>query len=329
MKIQPQFWDADGFSSGVAAVHVKGGWGYIDQTGTLVIQPRFQLARRFAEGVAPVRSESGWLFIDKNGTPVPNLTGFEDATSFSEGLATVKVEGAWRFITHKDDFVFGQEWANARPFRNSLATVQAESGGRYGFIDHSGKYAIKPGFEDAKAFSEGLAAVRLNRRWGYVRTNGEMQIPNGYPLFADEFAGALAVVSDPVTGAQMYVNTDGVVQFFKSRKPAEIERGTGDDYTMVTLHVSSVPPQADVYLIPAYIWDLGDQTRRTPSNLHESELKDYIKEHFEYLIGKTDLQTRVIEQTYVGLFLLGEDIQHRRLDLRIGENSASVSFYKK
>jgi hypothetical protein len=155
-----------------------------------------------------------------------------------------------------------------------------------------------------------------------------MQIPNNYPLFADEFNAGLAVVSGPVDGAQMYIDTDGRTQFFKSKKPAEVDRGISD-YTMVTLKVSSVPQKAKVYLVPAYIWDLGDQNQTPPSRLRDPELRAYVADHFELLQGQTDLEIRVIEQTYVALFVLGEDMQRRRLDVRLGGSSASVSFDNK
>jgi hypothetical protein len=90
MQIEPDFWDADNFSDGLAGVH-KGGWGYIDRSGKVVIPARYLQARRFSEGVAPVKGPSGWLFIDKTGRPIDDLSGFEDATSFGEGLAAVQV----------------------------------------------------------------------------------------------------------------------------------------------------------------------------------------------------------------------------------------------
>jgi hypothetical protein len=39
MKIEPDFWDADNFPDGLAIVH-KGGWGYIDRAGKVVIPAR-------------------------------------------------------------------------------------------------------------------------------------------------------------------------------------------------------------------------------------------------------------------------------------------------
>jgi hypothetical protein len=331
MKIETNFLHADIFSDGLAAVHLKAGWGYIDKDGKLVIEPRFSQARRFSEGIAPIKSDQRWSFIDKTGLPVRALSGFEDAMNFSAGLAAVRVGNKWRFITHEGKKNFDLEFAKVSDFNEGLAAVQEEENGKFGFIDSFGNYAIRPVFDDARPFSEGLAAVRVNGRWGYVDKKGELRIPNNYPFLADEFSGGLAAVSDPVRGAKMYINADGKPQFFKSSKKLDTERAT-TNYGLCLVKLSSVPPGADVYLIPAYIWDQAERSRPAPSQLKGSDLKSYLNEHFEFEVkeGPTNVEARNIrEQTYVVLFLLGADMQRRSLDLRIGENSVSVSFEHK
>jgi hypothetical protein len=324
MQIESDFWDADSFSDGLAAVH-KGGWGYIDRTGKVVVSPRYLQARQFSEGVASVKDPSGWLFVDKTGKPVDGLSGFGDAKSFSGGLAAVQVGDKWRFTTHEGKKKFELEFTKVSNFSEGLAAVQEAKNGKYGFIDSSGTYLIQPVFEDAMPFAEGLAAVRLDKRWGYVNKSSEMRIPNSYPFFADEFVGGLALVSNPVDGSEMYINREGKPQFFKSKKPIQRERGAAE-YAMCSLQLSSAPSKANVYLIPAYIWDQGNQNQPPPSQFKEPELKAYLKEHFEFLRGETNLETHIIEQNYVALFLRGEETQRRRLDIRLGNNAASVSF---
>jgi len=120
-------------------------------------------------------------------------------------------------------------------------------------------------------------------------------------------------------------DADGRSQFFKSKKPASVERGTSD-YSMVRLEASSSPLSADVYLVPAYIWDLGDNNATPPSHLDDSGLRDFMQEHFDYLQGETNLQKDVIEQKYTVLFVLGKKTKKRTLDARIGVNHISETF---
>jgi hypothetical protein len=46
----------------------------------------------------------------------------------------------------------------------------------YGFIDRLGREVIPPFFEEARAFSEGRAAVKLGGKWGYIKTDGTSAI---------------------------------------------------------------------------------------------------------------------------------------------------------
>jgi len=104
LTIEPQFEDAEDFSEGLAPVKVKvelvwcprdasgnrsGStmmFGYIDQTGKLVIPPVFDSAAPFSEGVGAVRKCDQAFFIDKSGKTV--ISGsFTYASSFSGGLA--------------------------------------------------------------------------------------------------------------------------------------------------------------------------------------------------------------------------------------------------
>jgi hypothetical protein len=55
------------FSRGLAAVYLKGKYGYIDRQGKLVIPARYEAARDFSEGLAPIATGSRLVAIDKTG----------------------------------------------------------------------------------------------------------------------------------------------------------------------------------------------------------------------------------------------------------------------
>ncbi len=46
--------------------------------------------------------------------------------------------------------------------------------GKYGFIDKNGDFVIKPKFDDAWYFREGLAAVELNGKYGFIDKSGKI-----------------------------------------------------------------------------------------------------------------------------------------------------------
>ncbi|EPZ6837050.1 WG repeat-containing protein, partial [Campylobacter coli] len=47
-------------------------------------------------------------------------------------------------------------------------------------MDKSGKFVIKPKFDYVWSFGEGLAAVKLNGKWGFIDKNGEFVIESKF-----------------------------------------------------------------------------------------------------------------------------------------------------
>jgi len=89
-------------------IHQNNGYGYIDQSGKVVIPTRYDWASEFSEGVALVRSGSSTFFIDMNGDEVIS-SRLQPSESYSDGLALsydrplIKVrccEGPCQFIGH-------------------------------------------------------------------------------------------------------------------------------------------------------------------------------------------------------------------------------------
>ena len=84
-----------------------------------------------------------------------------------------------------------------------------------GFIDRSGHIVVNPRYEDARGeFSEGLVAVSVNKKWGYIDTTGRMVIPPQFNI-AQEFSEGLAPVKIG-TGCELcgkwgFINKDGKV----------------------------------------------------------------------------------------------------------------------
>lgn len=156
--------------------------GYIDETGKVVITPQFDDARDFSEGLAYVSSKEFRGFIDRHGKTVIKLDS--EAKDFHEGLAAVKGSG--------------------------------RTG--WGYMDRSGRWVIKPQYRIADDFSEGLAQVMVDRKFGYINKKGEMMIPPrfnahtvGYSwkekFDTSRFSEGLASVS--VGGRYGYINKKG------------------------------------------------------------------------------------------------------------------------
>jgi len=188
MMVSDQMNFPESFSEGLEPVQVGGvggDTGFIDTTGKFVIQPQFIWANPFSEGLAAVRVRGGdenFGYIDKNGQIVIKPR-FHDAYSFSEGLAGVswwasghrsnipndKKEG---YINHSGQIVFQVECCMSFHFTEGLVPSTAHNITKWGYRDTTGKWAIPPKFSAAHNFDDGIAAVEINGKLGYINKTG-------------------------------------------------------------------------------------------------------------------------------------------------------------
>lgn len=97
------------------------------------------------------------------------------------------------------------------------ALFPIEKNGKSGYIDNTGKVIIKPIFDEAESFNEGLAPVRTGDDWGFIDTTGKIVIK---PQFfeASGFSDGIASVGvwfpkkkviDQKVGYYSYIDTKG------------------------------------------------------------------------------------------------------------------------
>jgi len=210
------------FSQGPEAVSVNGKWGYLDASGQFVLLPQFTCAGPFRNNRACVETLTGVAYINPTGKVVTWLD-FEAGRDFYEGRAAAKLRGEWCYIDTTGRVVIFPRYTVADDFTNGLARVcegerwgiidnqgqyvvpaefealiypapenrlPAKQNGKWGYValtgERAGEWAVPPGFEAVKAFSNNRAAVKKAfSPWGYIRPDGALITP----LMFDE-AGA-------------------------------------------------------------------------------------------------------------------------------------------
>lgn len=185
-------------------------FGFIDKTGKLVIDfgrlPRAtELVREFREGRALIylkKEKRGGTpgdadyvagYIDETGEVII-APRFEHARDFSEGLAYAGAKGSGGFIDRRGRVVIKVDFS-VKDFHEGLAAAAPARGRGWGYIDRSGRSVIKPQYQFADDFSEGLAGVAVEGKYGFIDKRGEMVIPPRFVLRRGGRHGELIVSS--------------------------------------------------------------------------------------------------------------------------------------
>lgn len=187
-------------------------YGYVDSKGFYVINPQFSSATYFRGDLALVEKDGKKGYINKKGGFEINPI-YKEATVFSEGVAiTVQEDGAPTVINPAGKALFTLKKATRmHTFCDGRAMYgQYDEKGNihYGYVDTGGKTVIRPAYQNAHSFSEGLAAVTNNEgKWGYINTAGKLEINYQFSS-AGYFHNGHAVVSDG-NGSYGVIDTKG------------------------------------------------------------------------------------------------------------------------
>lgn len=217
-KMLGPFVRANGFFKGLCAVEFPedGKMCYIDLQGTKVTPALFDEAYPFEDGLALVENNGKRYYVNIKGETVLEPE-FEEFGSFSEGLAWFEKDGKYGYMDIKGNVVIPPVHATMDFFREGVAFSDlrymklidkqgnpVEPSERwflsqtddeniswfpfkqdelFGFRDENNNVIIAPQFEDADIVIDGIARVKQNGLYGYLK------IPSGEwlkkPMFAD------------------------------------------------------------------------------------------------------------------------------------------------
>lgn len=162
--------DAGVYSEGFVAVKKDGKWGYYNLVGDYQFGT-YEEAGSFFNGFAAVKSEGSWKVIDKDGTEVSD--SYEDIrlnpnqSYLAEGVMLAKENGKWHI--YKND---GKKQIDFECEDIDLLTedhvIAFKKDGLWGFVDWDGTVLLEPVYEQARSFSNGLAAVCMHEKWGFI-----------------------------------------------------------------------------------------------------------------------------------------------------------------
>ncbi|MFC6997516.1 WG repeat-containing protein [Rufibacter roseus] len=187
------------FKGNLFAIKQGGKWGYIDSVGNLILEPQFLNAGDFNEGLAKVEVESGINYIDKGGNVVIRIeegfVDFQKFPNFKEGSIVLKSNDKYK--------IYDRE-GNSQLVNTNIDNIYSMSGGlmrfsigeNYGFIKAGQtSYYLNPTYQEAQDFTDGVAIVGSNGKFGGINKNGDYLFPPKF-TWCHEFSEGLALAYD-------------------------------------------------------------------------------------------------------------------------------------
>lgn len=168
--------------------------GYKDFQGNVVIPAQFSHANEFSQGVARVNhpDKSGCAFIDTTGKPITPYKYAQGGTGRTVCDGLIRVSAYSDAVTKA---LLAGDKIDRSVYENGKGTMYMKSGKiftgkdvgtKHGYINTKGQEVIKPQFDTARDFHNGLAAVyqlqgtvkgREYYKVGWINTSGKLVIP--------------------------------------------------------------------------------------------------------------------------------------------------------
>lgn len=85
------------------------------------------------------------------------------------------MSGKWGYINSVGQMVIRPRYDSALPFREGMAAV--EQRGKWGFVNLQGRQVCKCVYQEVRDFNYGYALVKKDGKWGAINEDGELIVP--------------------------------------------------------------------------------------------------------------------------------------------------------
>lgn len=199
LKLEGDFDAVNIFSEGLASAKKNDKWGFIDESGKLVISPRYDEVDYFrTSGLCAVKRNGVWGFIDKFGKEVIAIIYPEVNQQMKDQNVIVKKNNKWAIFDNLgrqlSDFIYDNikrtdisdfskdifTRDQSTYFENGAALVEID--GKYEFINAKARAAFPNNkFDSASVFDTFKnAIVKRNGKYGIIKTDGTFKVPLEY-----------------------------------------------------------------------------------------------------------------------------------------------------
>ena len=189
------------------------------------------------------------------------------------------------YIDKSGKLTIPAQFAEAGAFSEGLAAVRVDVDGLWGYIDVAGRMVIDAQFADASHFSEGLAAVRIdiNGSWGFADTTGTLVVPPQFASAHDFSEGLACVHSGQESG---YVDQTGgwIIRMSEHEAVGEFSGGLALIFDRASNLYGYIDSDGNVAIPPTYADAWGFSEDLAAVRLTGSDSYGYMDRHGEWVI---------------------------------------------
>lgn len=185
-----------------------GNYGYLNESGELVIPTIYESARDFVNEKALVsqniQHKLSYFFIDKAGNKLKEVSNYDFVWSFDNGYYPVQINDLWGYINEDGKEVLKPKYSKTSHFKDGVAIVRNKDG-YFGLINSELKEISDFIYAEINDFQNGIALATVNLKTkidtftNYTRTltflslKGQELTSQRY-ITIDEFQNGMAEV---------------------------------------------------------------------------------------------------------------------------------------
>ena len=164
--------------------------GLIDKSGNEILPCEYEAAGIFENGIIWAKKDGKCALFDGAGNLITEHE-YDDLTYAGEDLIIAEKDGLKGFLDRNGNVAIPFEFLHVGSFAEGWSIVSDEEW-QITYINARGERLTEFGFEEARDFSDGRAAVKQGGMYGFIDTGGEPVIPFIYDE-VESFKGGIAV----------------------------------------------------------------------------------------------------------------------------------------
>ncbi|MEO9474295.1 MAG: WG repeat-containing protein [Cyclobacteriaceae bacterium] len=147
----------------------ESGWGAVLNSG-FVVEPAYDTITTLEHYILARKDAFVQLFDPKGNLIVGLEDRIQDVLSYDGEWFVVRKADQYGFVDEEGRLRIANRYDDARPFSDGLAAIRLI--GKWGFVDKKEQLTVQPFYNEVGDFEDGLAVVRIHDQYGIVNKGG-------------------------------------------------------------------------------------------------------------------------------------------------------------